>query len=124
MSPFSLHREFERLKDDSDREAEATLRRTLSRLPADVLEFALARCRFAAVGPDIVAQTLPPDDRWVILLREGEMDESVVAHEIAHAYRGHVRSTAADEAAQEAEARALARLWGVAGLGTDDGAYG
>ncbi len=55
----------------------------------------MAGCRFVAVGPDVQSQTLPPDDpRWLIVIQEGETRESVVAHEIAHAWLGHARFNA------------------------------
>src|SRR4051794_24203993 len=107
--PFDLHHEFGRIIEVCDRLADDTLRRTLARLPVDVLEFALDQCAFASVGDGIRAQTLPPVGRWLILLGDGEQLEAVVAHEIAHAFLGH-ESPNTD--AQEQEVRDLVRSWG------------
>src|SRR5262245_53854275 len=113
-----------------DRESEQTLRRVLERLPAEAFEFALARCAYAAIGPEMArAQVLPPlNDRYLVLLTEGEKEESVIAHEIAHAFLGHPDTVLAGfrdetvERTQEAEARALAVAWGFTGSGaTIDG---
>lgn len=67
---------------------------------------------YAAVGTDVIAQALPPGDRWVIVLREGETDESVIAHEIAHARHPSCvigRAGAEEDCYQEGRDRRLAR---------------
>lgn len=117
MSSFDLHYEQGRIIDFCAVDAEDTLRRAISRLPDEVREFAYDRCRFASVGASMIGQTLPPGTRWLILVRDEETDESVIAHEIAHAWRGH---EGPNTDSQEQEVRALVRSWGFSGLGTDD----
>ncbi len=101
-----------------EHEFERTLERVQKRLPADVLAFALTRCVVVAVGEDIHAQTLEPNaapDLWIIVLRENEREESIVAHEIAHAWLGHRGNSAENE--QEARAQVLS--WGFSGPAAD-----
>ena len=88
-------------------------------MPADARQFALDHCIFVSVGSSSPAQVLPPTDRWTVLLEEGQpsVTESVVAHEVAHAWLGHEGQNT-DE--QERDARSLARSWGFTGLGADD----
>jgi hypothetical protein len=119
-----LHHELERLLDCCDRDAEDTIRRTLGRLPAEVRDFALDQCVFASIGPELPAMAIqPPPGRWVVLLSEGEPSESVVAHEIAHAWLGHETwGTVAEEPRLESEVRGLLISWVFTGLGaTIDG---
>lgn len=100
---------------------DVTVRHVSERLPPDVRSFALYRCRLVAVGDDIQAQTLPPDpEKWLIVLRESETREGVVAQEIAHAWFGHVRIPGLDEPAVERQARAQVRACGFSGPGADE----
>lgn len=59
---------------------------------------------------------------WLIILG-GKADESVVAHEIAHARLGHKCDSYGNEIEiaekQETEACSLAKRWGFAGRGTE-----
>lgn len=118
-----LHHELGRLIEWCDREVDDIVRGTLGRLPADVLEFALEKCAFASVGSEVPAQVIRPTDRWLVLLSEygyeGQpaVSETVVAHEIAHAWLGHEESD--DD--KEREVRALVRSWGFTGHGADEG---
>src|SRR5215210_4462326 len=66
----------------------------LSRLPNEVLEFAISECVFVSVGEGLAGQCLPArfvaDAKWLINLYESATGlETIVAHELAHAYLGH-----------------------------------
>ena len=93
----------------------------VERLPAEVRRFVMSNVCFIVVGESHghgqtwnkrwirPAHGSAGDDvaEWVIALSEGGMIERVVAHEIAHAWRGH-----AEGAESEAEAERLASEWG------------
>ena len=72
---------------------------------------------------DYVEQFEQTAARWIILLQGSPpQDESVIAHEIAHAYLGHDRlgiSVGLEPVAIETQACELTRSWGFEGLGTD-----
>ena len=93
-----------------------TVQRTLKRLPEEVREFALDWIQFTSPAEE-GAHLLSPSDRWTVVLSEKEQDESVVAHEVAHAWRGHEETS--DE--REQEVRDLARAWGFTGFGASGG---
>jgi hypothetical protein len=112
-------------------ETEYAIIRALSRLPDDVREFALWRCRFistdglrgtflpGSIGVD--ALTRRSRGVWLIILHlDGltpESAESVVAHELAHLWLGHEPFEPGDSDA-ELEAAAQTRAWGFRGSGT------
>jgi hypothetical protein len=127
-----LHDELGRLIDRCGRDGEDTIRRTLARLPVGIRDFALDRCIFASVGSERAAQVLPPSDRWLVLFTdEPSVAESVIAHEIAYAWLGHLGpgSGINDDAqerhmralvADDRHVRALVRSWGFSGFGADE----
>lgn len=118
-----------------------TIVETIARLPDEVAEFALERCRFISVGESLFGVVLPgrigvdhyrgrpaghysealPADNWIIVLADPLPDEgahSIVAHEIAHAWRGDDRLGNPPDDCEEATARLTAE-WGFSGLGAD-----
>jgi hypothetical protein len=117
---------FEQELDGCEHEFERTLLRVSrsGRLPDEVQRFAGETCAFVAVGDDIQAQTLQPNiHKWLIIVRESENRESVIAHEIAHAFLGHTRGAEFppdEESRIESEARTLVRAWGFTGKGADE----
>jgi hypothetical protein len=106
--------------------------RTLLKLPQDVRDFALERCRFVSVGKGAAGITLPGrigshayDKRtrnmWLIVLDDNEPAEQVeatIAHEIGHAWRHDDRLDMPPEDCEEQTAE-LARSWGFTGRGAD-----
>jgi hypothetical protein len=111
---------------------EADIIQTLIKLPREIRNFALERCRFVSVGRGIVGITLPgkigSDSRtkrtrnmWIIVLDDNESPDEVettIAHEIAHAWRGDDRMGEMDEECEE-KAAAVTRDWGFQGRGAD-----
>jgi len=103
----------------------------LSLLPDDVTDFALDRCAFLSVGKASAGMVLPgrigvhghekrSRNFWLVLLDENMPgDDSVIAHEIAHAWLRHDRLAADDCETWERDAADLARSWGFVGRGTD-----
>jgi hypothetical protein len=114
-------------------DAETRLRiiRVLYQLPEDVISFVLDRCSFLSVGRTTSGMVLPGKigvhaqekrsrNCWLILLDEREIDdESVIAHEIAHAWLGHDRISAYDTEIWEIDAANLTKSWGFEGRGSD-----
>jgi len=105
--------------------------KTVAKLPDDVRHFVYDSCSFLSVQ---LGLTWPPDDRWKIILDDSMADdldpsdvESVIAHEIAHAYLGHSVFTLPElnpsgkyaTSPVEVEARELAEQWGFEGIGTE-----
>lgn len=106
--------------------------RTIVRLPEEVAEFALERCRFVSVGgadhglvlPGRVATDLEDrsTDMWLVVLRDNaraDDAESIIAHEIAHAWRRHDRLSLDVYQHSEKVAARLTAEWGFSGLGAD-----
>src|SRR5947208_524574 len=98
-------RTFEEIADDLayysvDKLTRGLVVQTIERLPKDVQDFALDRCCFLSVGGAASGQTLPGDiathsatgqPQWLILLSDTlppEHPHGIIAHEIAHAWRG------------------------------------
>ncbi len=118
-----------------DRETELAIVRALARLPEDVREFALTRCRFSSVGRDASGWTMPgrlgvdaysrsSRNVWLIMLEErppkSRPVEETVGHEVAHAWLRHDLSQAGPipediEDDWEVRAAAQARAWGFDG---------
>ena len=97
---------------------------TVHRLPNEAREFTYYNCRFTSVDDDGVRIRHLPQTRqpWLITLGEGYVDESLLVHEIAHAWLGHeygpqhgeLRVTQREEEA----ACDLTRQWGFDGGST------
>jgi len=95
------------------------------RLPDAVREFVYYHCRFASEDDaGVTIRCVPQAGRpWLVTLGQGGVEESLIAHEIAHAWLGHecdpqageLRLTQRDEEA----ACDLTRQWGFAGTGTE-----
>lgn len=114
-----------------DMEMLAWIQSTLSKLPEEVAVFAIDQCRFISVGKGAAGLTLPgrigvdnaesPLNVWIIVLDENissEHMESVIAHEIAHAWLGHDRiGDIPDDG--EIVAANLTKEWGFTGHGAD-----
>ena len=102
---------------------EGVIVRAVHKLPPKVREFVYGRCVFVSFaeggGQCYYKRTKRP---WLIILGE-KADESVVAHEIAHARLGHKCDLLGNnmEVAfkTETEACSLAKEWGFVGLGTE-----
>jgi hypothetical protein len=70
---------------------ETLILKTLQRLPKEVQEFVYENCSFKEIEPDSGhAFSMKKNRRltWLILLGS-QADESLIAHEIAHAWLGH-----------------------------------
>lgn len=85
--------------------------RAPSRLPDDVLEFAIDKCAFFSLGGAGNGQCLPSrfieGAEWLLLIYDDAPDiETVIAHEVAHAYLGHSITDPADAARRDGEAGA------------------
>jgi hypothetical protein len=103
----------------------------LARLPDDFVAFAIGRCSFLSVGRATTGMVLPgrlgvrgterrSRDCWLILLDEDMPDDnSIIAHEIAHAWLRHDRLSGDDQQTWERDAAELAKSWGFVGRGTD-----
>lgn len=115
-----------------DGSLESTIVAVIAKLPPDVQEFVGDRCRFLSVGRVCWGMTMRQmiceidakevEDKWLILLEEqtpAEQIESVVAHEIAHAWLGHDRYDPDLLPECEVEAALLTREWGFEGWGAD-----
>jgi hypothetical protein len=93
----------------------------MMRLPDDVREFVCDRVVFLSGAWGQAFRGMDWSDKWLILLAHDlpEADASgIVAHEIAHAWRGHGEGNYGYTADEEREACAVARAWGFAGSGT------
>lgn len=103
--------------------------RTVAKLPDDVMEFACSRCRFITVS---FGATYPGEigldwvkrrsrNMWVIVLGEKlptKDAESIVAHEIAHAWLHHsILDYRGSGFEVEKEAAKLTQEWGFSGKG-------
>ena len=127
-----------------DQETHELITKTISRLPEEIIEFALSSCVFMSVGRSDYGLVMPPDtkaekpdpkigvddrffywahDRWLIFLADHLPDDDalgIIAHEIAHAYLGHDRLNYKLTMEVEREAANLAKAWGFTGIGTDE----
>jgi AcrR family transcriptional regulator len=129
----AIHYELSYEGDDSG--TRETIVAVLARLPEEVREWALDRCRFLSVGGTLAAYPVPgrlvvdPATRrsrgvWLIVIDDRAEDlEGVIAHELAHVWlrragTGSIGGFDAWEAEEEA-AEALAHVWGFTGPGTD-----
>jgi hypothetical protein len=102
---------------------EETIIKAVHRLPTETREFVYDNCRFTstAYGGVRIHHVSQASHPWLITLHEGHVDESLIIHEIAHAWLGHeygpqfgeLRVTRQDEEA----ACDLTRQWGFAGAG-------
>jgi hypothetical protein len=110
--------------DDATRRAIVS---ALVRLPDEVRNYVLWRCRFLSVGGDTTGyvvsgavgtdpSTAQADDIWLIVLSDAADDlESVVASQVARAWLRrceHAHSDGDDQGANEQAAEALSREWG------------
>jgi hypothetical protein len=101
-----------------DRSTREAIVRVLLRLPGDALDLAVDKCLFLSVGSAVSGQTQPKwvyePREWLILLYDQAPNlETLIAHEIAHAYRGHsVSARHLSEEEMERQARELTRSWG------------
>ena len=105
---------------------------TIARLPRDVSVFALDRCRFVSVGVGASGITLPgrigvhgvehrSRNCWIIVLDDRvahDQIQSMIGHEIAHAWLGHDRLGETPEDC-ERQAALLTGKWGFVGDGAD-----
>jgi hypothetical protein len=107
---------------------------TISRLPKKVAKFAVENCCFISVGEAIYGIALPgrigtkntnlrrtTRNAWIIVLSENcnEKDiHSIIAHEIAHAWRKDDRLARPPEDC-EIQTANLTRDWGFTGCGSD-----
>ena len=125
-----------------DSHLEGLIVEVVARLPEDVADFALERCRYMSVGESVFGMVLPgrigvgwegrvqgnpsevlPDDAWLVVLADPlpEKDaHSIIAHEIAHAWRGDDRlSFCGDNVALEEATARLTAEWGFSGIGAE-----
>jgi hypothetical protein len=105
---------------------------TLAKLPRVAAVFAFERCLFMSIGGTVWGKCRPASlvrhprtgstrNMWLILLNEDMPREewhSVIAHEIAHAWRKDDYSGITPED-EELQTDLLTRLWGFAGIGAD-----
>jgi hypothetical protein len=82
---------------------------TLVRLPEDVYEFAVEKISFHA-GQSQTVQVYGMDKPYMIILKRTD-SESLIAHEIAHAYLSHTQ-TKSGLTDQETQADELRKKWG------------
>ncbi len=91
------------------------------RVPDDVREFVCDRVIFLSAAWGQAFRGQDWSERWIILVAPelpAEDATGVVAHEIAHAWRGHGERVGGYSPEEEREACALARAWGFTGRGT------
>ena len=137
-------------------EVHTAVLKTVSRLPADVQEYACERCVFLALAEngmvfpgrityphwsesvemleqapkgasklelaDYLEAAFDRKAKWIILLPgclAADEAQSIIAHEIAHAFLGHDRLSICDFIDVETEACNLVRSWGFGGRGAD-----
>jgi hypothetical protein len=81
---------------------------TLSRLPEDVYQFTLQQISFHA-GQSQTVQVEEIDKPYMIILKRTD-SESLIAHEIAHAYLCFTKAQSKSD--QEAQADDLRKKWG------------
>jgi hypothetical protein len=82
---------------------------TLARLPEEVYQFTLEKISFHA-GQSQTVQVATMKKPYMIILKRTD-SESLIAHEIAHAYLSYNKAKNRSED-QEAEADALRKKWG------------
>lgn len=108
-------------------ELDNALERVFDRLPADVQEYVDDKVTFICLSEDLAGLTVRLPG-WTIILSDTiahEDVESVIAHEIAHAWLKHDSLCSDDQAKREADARRQAREWGFFGHGAhSDGEEG
>jgi hypothetical protein len=94
---------------------------TVMRLPDEVRNFVCDRVVFLSGAWGQAFRGMDWSDKWVILLAPDlpEADATgIVAHEIAHAWRGHGEGTYGYTIDEERDACTVARDWGFTGRGT------
>jgi predicted Zn-dependent protease len=79
---------------------------------------------FFSIGAGSNGQCLPSrfadGAEWLILIDNDAPDiETVIAHEVAHAYLGHSLADLLSEEETEKQAREQVRAWGFSGKGAD-----
>jgi hypothetical protein len=82
---------------------------TLARLPEEVYRFTLQKISFHA-GQSQTIQIHEMDKPYMIILKRTD-SESLIAHEIAHAYLSYTKTKSRPEG-QEAQADELRKKWG------------
>ena len=87
----------------------ARLLNTLSRLPEEVYQFTLQKISFHA-GQSQTVQVDEIKKHYMIILKRTD-SESLIAHEIAHAYLSYKKAKSRPED-QEAQADELRKKWG------------
>ena len=102
---------------------DAVIVRVVHSLPPKVRAFVYSRCVFTTVSEFGAECYYKRSNRpWLIILG-AKADESVVAHEIAHARLGQKADSYGNEIEiaykQETEACLLAKRWGFSGRGTE-----
>jgi len=94
---------------------------TVMRLTDEVREFVGDHVVFLSSAWGYAVRGMDWSDKWLIVLAPDlpEADATgIVAHQIAHAWRGHGAETYGYTAAEEREACAIAQTWGFIGSGT------
>lgn len=94
---------------------------TVMRLPDDVRAFVCDQVVFLSSGWGQAFHVRNLSDKWLVLLAYDlpEADAtSIVAHQIAHTWRGHGEGTWGYSVDEEREACATAQAWGFSGSGT------
>ena len=87
----------------------ARLLSTLAKLPEDVYQFTLQKISFHA-GQSQTVQVEEMNKSYMIILKRTD-SESLIAHEIAHAYLSYIKAKSRSED-QEAQADELRKKWG------------
>jgi hypothetical protein len=106
-------------------EMEIAIVRTIAKLPEEVAGFAVEECCYLSVGRSCLGMVLPGDigkEKWIILLDEriSKRDlHGAIAHEIAHAWLKHDRTSPDCPVDCEVQAATLTKAWGFAGKGAD-----
>ena len=104
---------------------ESVIISTVHQLPGQVREFVYCECCFSCVAPrgGQTCYLQKARQPWLILLGQELQDESVLAHQIAHAWLGHRYDPGLAElrATQQEEDAAcdLTREWGFGGCGAE-----
>ena len=114
-----------------DVELQSRIVKVLARLPDEVVAFVLDRCAFLSTGRVTLGMVLPgrlgvhhiekrSRNCWLILLDENiSTDDSIIVHEIAHAWLRHDKLSADDQETWEKDAAILTKSWGFEGRGSD-----
>lgn len=100
--------------------------RTVHKLPDKVKDFVYENCKFSSPfggGSALYVKSNHVVERpWLITLAENLTDESIIAHEIAHAFLDHKGGSELVEIEEamkeETEVCSLAKQWGFSGSGT------